>query len=176
MLRLAGACALAFSLSAQISREEDLTAALILSFARFTEWPPASTDTPLVIGVAADQELLQSLLRLTAGKSDQGRPLQVRGLRQLNDVRLCHFLYFGPMDAKKLEEYLTAARAGSVLTMGESPRFLSSGGIIHLFQEDGRFNFAVHLGNLSQSHLNISSKLLRLGYTQRTNSSQRERP
>ena len=64
-----------------------------------------------------------------------------------------------------LQEVLLATANSGLLTIGEDERFLQSGGTIHLFEDDGRMSFEVQMSTLSQIKLNISSKLLRLGYT-----------
>jgi hypothetical protein len=147
-----------------------------MSFARFTDWPASRLETPLTIGVLGDYELLAILGRMTAGKSIQGRAIQVRSPRSTAELRSFHVLYTGTVENKKLDEYLAAARQGAVLTVGESPRFISSGGIVRLFQEDGRLSFEVNLSALAHTGLNISSKLLRLGYTIRDPGSVRQKP
>ena len=43
-------------------------------------------------------------------------------------------------------------------------RFLSRGGHIGLFQEEGRFSFEANVDELKRIGLTVSSKLLRLGY------------
>jgi len=150
---------------AQLSREEDLKAALLLSFVRFTEWPGSTgAESPILIGILDQPELLNSMMRMAAGKSVQGRPIQVRGIRQAIDQKLCHVVYLNSLNGKKLEEFLAVSRDTSILTIGEADRFHQTGGIIHVFNEDGRLSFSVHLSRLGKTKLNISSKLLRLGY------------
>ncbi len=151
---------------AQVSREEDLKAALLLSFVRFTEWPNnVGPEVPIVIGIVGQSELYNSMSRIAFGKSVQGRPIQVRGIRHPGDQKLCHVVYLGSLSGSKLEEHLSVAREASLLTIGEDDRFHHSGGIIQLFVEDGRLSFSVQLSKLTHTKLNISSKLLRLGYT-----------
>ena len=151
---------------AQLSREEDLKAALLWSFVRFTEWPSASAaETPIVIGIVEQPELYNSMVRITIGKSVQGRPIQVRWIRHLADEKLCQVVYLGTLSGKNLEAHLSVARETSILTIGEGERFHQAGGIIQLFTEDGRLSFSVDLGRLGHTKLSISSKLLRLGYT-----------
>jgi hypothetical protein len=162
---------------AQLNREEDLKAALILSFVRFTEWPnPTTPDAPLVIGVYGQEELQHSLQQLAQGKTVQGRPIQVRGIRYAADVKQCQLIHFGSHSSKQVEELLLVARDLNVLTVGESDRFLSSGGLIHVFQQDGRLQFEVHMGALDRAKLSISSKLLRLGYVVKSADGGKGRP
>ncbi len=152
-------------LTPQMTQEEDLKAALLLSFVRFTEWPSASADTPITIGVWNQSSLQSALEKLVANKTVNGRPILIRGLKNSVDLKLCQMAYFGSLSGKKLQEVLLATANSGLLTVGEDERFLQSGGTIHLFEDDGRMSFEVQMSTLSQIKLNISSKLLRLGYT-----------
>ena len=177
LLRLCGLFCCLLPCPAQLNREEDLKAALILSFVRFTEWPnPTTPDAPLVIGVYGQEELQQSLQQLAQGKTVQGRQIQIRSIRQATDVKQCHLIHFGSHSSRQVEEILLVARDLTVLTVGESDRFLSSGGLIHVFQQDGRLQFEVHLGALDRAKLSISSKLLRLGYVVKSAGGGKGRP
>lgn len=162
--------------SGQSAREDDLKAALVMSFSRFANWPSASLGTALTIEVLGRDELLAVLGRITAGKSIQGRVIQVRSQRSAGEQRSLRMLYAGTLENKKLEECRAAAREGAVLTMGESPRFPLAGGMVRFIQEDGHLRFVVNLSALSQTGLNICSKLLRLGYTMRDPAAMRQKP
>jgi len=157
---------------AQVSREEDLKAALIVSFVRFTEWPAA--EAPITVGIMNQPELLAAAASLSQGKSVLGRAIQVRGLKYASDLNQCQVVYFGGLQGKKLDELLVPAQELNLLTIGESDKFLDAGGSIHIFLEDGRLNFEVNLTTLAQSKLSISSKLLRLGYTRRESKSPKQ--
>lgn len=153
-------------LCGQLSQEEDLKAALLVSFVRFTSWPAGSSpDAPIVIGVVGLPELQQSIFKMANGKQAQGRPIQVRGVRYPADVRQCHLVYYGALSGRKLDELLEPARGLTMLTIGESDKFLDAGGVVQIFQEDGRLSFEVRMPTLQKSNLPVSSKLLRLGYT-----------
>jgi hypothetical protein len=146
-----------------LQQEEDLRAALVLGFARFTEWPPPR-EGPIVIGVYGRVAMAAALERISAGKPVNGRSVQVRQLRPGSGGGGCHILYFGRMPARQLKEAMAEAR-GAVLTIGEDERFLGAGGAVYLFEEDGRISFEADLGTLQTANVTISSKLLRLGYT-----------
>lgn len=149
----------------QVTREEDLKAALLVNFIRFAEWPPADPpDTPFVIGVYNQPELVGAIYRYTNGKSAHGRPIQVRGIKYPTDAKLCHLIFLGGLDGKALEEMLSTLPEHGILSVGESQRFIRRGGVIQMFQLDGHLSFQVSLKALSHTGLSISSKLLRLGY------------
>ena len=103
-----------------------------------------------------------------------------RPLRTAAQAPGCHIVYFGRLQGLKLADALKEMLAGEPrparLLIGEDDRFLSSGGVVHLFEEDGRISFDANLDALQQANLTISSKLLRLGYTTRNNKRGRTKP
>jgi hypothetical protein len=173
--RLAATLFLAVSASAQIGGgqappEDELRAALVLGFARFTEWPTPH-EGAIVVGVLGHPAIAEALERVAAGKTVNGRPVAVRALRAASQAPGCHIVYFGRLPGSKLADAVRDARAGdpksALLTIGEDDRFLTAGGAVYLFEEDGRINFEVSLSALQKANVSISSKLLRLGYTTR---------
>lgn len=146
-------------------QEDELGAALLLSFMRFTEWPPVTpSDSRLLIGVFAQEGLRDALMKLSANKSVRGRPIEVRGVRHPMDIKQCDVVHFGSLQGKALAGLLAPAQGQPKLTFGESDRFLWEGGMIRLFAEDGRLSFEVQLEALAESGLTIRSQLLRLGH------------
>jgi hypothetical protein len=182
--QLTAALLLAFTASAQIGggqapQEDELRAALVLGFARFTEWP-APRDGAIVVGVLGQPAIAGALERVAAGKSVNGRPVSIRTLRLASQAAGCHIVYFGRLPGAKLAEAVRDARAADpkapLLTIGEDDRLLSAGGAVYLFEEDGRISFEVSLPALQSANVSISSKLLRLGYTTRENRRGRSTP
>lgn len=148
---------------APLQQEVDLRAALVIGFARFTEWP-VSREGPLVIGVVGSPGMAAALERVSVGKMVNGRSIVVRQSKQFEAAAGCHILYFGRLSAPRFPEAMTKTHA-PVLTIGEEARFLAAGGAVYLFEEDGRMSFEVNLAALQLANVSISSKLLRLGYT-----------
>jgi hypothetical protein len=61
-----------------------------------------------------------------------------------------------------LSEAIQAVRGLPVLTIGETPGFATSGGMINLVLEDNRVRFEVNVKAAKEADLNISSRLLAL--------------
>lgn len=139
--------------------EDAFKAALVVSFARYTEWP--ASETHLHVCVAGRPALTPIVERVAAGKSAAGRALLVRGVKSPADAKDCHLLF---LTGNAAETFLPALKAATVLTIGDDGRFLSRGGHIGLFQEEGRFSFEANIDEIRRLGLSISSKLLRLGY------------
>jgi hypothetical protein len=165
MFGLLAALSLAGAAEAQVGgqQEDGLRAALVLGFARFTEWP-VLREGPIVIGVVGRPSMAAALEQAAAGKMVNGRAVTVKLLRQPLQLTGCHIVYFGRLPGPKLAEALAAPRE-AVLTIGEEDKFLPAGGAVYLFEEDGRMSFEVSLAALQSANVVISSKLLRLGYT-----------
>lgn len=154
--------------------EDEVKSALLLGFARYTEWPAGggagggvAGGTPLMVGVSGHPTLTRALSRVFAGKSVGGRPLEARNVQTAEQAAPCHVLYIAGGSRKQLEELLGAVRDAPVLTIGESDALIALGGIVQLFEEDGKIRFAVSIEALNRSRLNINARLLRLGHVVR---------
>jgi hypothetical protein len=151
------------ALGQQQLSDQQLKAAYVLNFIRYTEWPErtfAATDSPLVICVLGDPGIAG--LAGMAGKTIKGRPLQVRAAVSADDARGCHALFIPEADARRFVGTLRALQSTPVLTIGEADGFIDIGGMIGLVHFDNRLQFEVNLGVLQQAQLKASSQLLRL--------------
>ena len=163
--------------------ESEVKAAFLYNFAKFVEWPPdafPAPSAPMILCVygtdRASTALESSLLELTRGESLNSRPLAVRRLGDLVQIRECHVLFVGAAEKGHLPEVLAALRETRALTVGEGADFLDKGGMIRLFLEQNRMRFDINLDAAEKGSLKISSKLLRLAQAvnpQRTQGPQR---
>jgi hypothetical protein len=144
---------------------EELKAAFLFNFAKFTEWPESThpnPDEPLVIGIAEEPDLAETLERAVAGRRFLGHAIEVRQIGAKDDPGKVHLLYLGASEAGDRRRILDRLRGVAVLTVGESNAFLEDGGIIRLHAEGGRLRFAVNMVNAERVGLRISSRLLAL--------------
>ncbi|HNS22580.1 MAG TPA: YfiR family protein [Sedimentisphaerales bacterium] len=77
-------------------------------------------------------------------------------------IRACHVLVLCPSEKAFLSRILTPLRASGVLTVGDVPSFLESGGVINLLIEDRKVRFEINLAAAVRARLTIRSSLLRL--------------
>ena len=144
--------------------EDELKAAVVLSFLRYSEWPAtARTEGALTVGVLGRPALLQTLRRVLDGKSVESRPVKVVELKPGDNPGGCQIVYWAASKPGEIRLALVAASAAHVLTVGESERFLELGGAVNLMLVDGRISFEVDLEALDRAGIAISSKLLRFG-------------
>jgi hypothetical protein len=171
MRRRLSICALvwaSFGGSAQQPRAEDqIRAALVLSFARFSQWPQSSAGNSFTICVIGHPGLAAHLEKTAEGKFIQGRPVEVKAIQPPQSPGVCHLLYVGETPKEPLRVLLAALRESASLTIGEPEGFLEWGGIVWLYRSDDRLRFEVSQAALDSSGIQISSRLLKLGLVHR---------
>ena len=147
--------------AAAVESEYSVKAAFLLNFARFTQWPASAfqnTQSPFSICVLGEDSFGPALDQLVEGESVLGRRVVVQRLRKPPATKACHLLFVGA--SEKEARRVLAGVGGAVLTVGESPEFLSDGGIIAFVLESRRVRFDVSLSAAAQAGLTISSRML----------------
>jgi hypothetical protein len=146
------------------SLEYAVKAALLLNFAKFTDWPSASPQArrPYVTICVLGRDPFGPVLEQTlTGRSVGGRPLVVKRYDTSEGCASCNVV-FVTSGAGRLQQDLRALADEPALTVGETPGFASRGGVIGLFVEGGFVRFEVNLAAASRARLVLSSKLLGL--------------
>ena len=144
--------------------EDELKAAVVLSFLRYTEWPATQpANRAIVVGVLGRPSFTQVLRHALEGKPVNDRAIRVVEVKTAADAQSCQVLYFAADRSSDLQQTLLGLRLARVLTIGESKGFLESGGAVNLLLLDGHMSFEVSVDALERAGVNISSKLLRFG-------------
>lgn len=144
--------------------EDDLKAAVVLSFLRYGEWhAPLPPNAPLTVGVFGRAAFASVLRKSLEGKSANDHSLRVVEMKLGADPHNCAVVYFAEDKALDTKAALQTAAAAHILTIGEAREFLDWGGAIRLFVLDGHITFEFDLETLDRSGVNISSRLLRFG-------------
>jgi hypothetical protein len=142
---------------------EHLTAAIVLTFARFVEWPAEGFSTaaaPIVVGIIADEPVALALEAGARGKNVAGRTIAVKRLRWDSEVGDLHMLFLGEAEKRHLGVVLERARARPIVTVSSLSEFGRSGGMITLTIANGRLTFAVNSHATASSSVRLSSFLL----------------
>jgi hypothetical protein len=140
-------------------------AAFLAAFPNFVEWPSdafPSQEAPLFLCVFGDFSFGTSLAEKTRGTLIHGRRVEVRWARKEQDLRTCQILFVSRSEAKRYQRIFKAVEGASVLTVGETPGFLASGGAIDFLVEQDRLQFEVNVGAATDAHLRISANMLAL--------------
>jgi hypothetical protein len=153
-----------------VSPEYQLKAAFVSKFPEFTEWPPHALNARKTIDicVARPSPFGGTLSEFAAAEVIGGRPLQVREIAGPTDVPSCLVLFIPARSAGAQRDLLASAQKAPVLTVGESTAFIDQGGIINLRMVDGRVRFDVNVGAANRAGVRLSSQLLRLALTVRS--------
>jgi hypothetical protein len=149
--------------SAELS-EYDVKAAYLYNFAKFVEWPPSAPQTSgpvMTIGIWGEDPFGPDLSDLFAGKTVQGKTLQLRRIHSAQEAADCAVVFIKPRDGS-VSEIIEALRNRSVLTVGDNPQFIDAGGVIGFRLLRGKVRFDINLNAASTAGLKISSDLLRV--------------
>ena len=117
--------------------------------------------SPLVIGVSGgDEEFLDVLKAVVAGKIIGTHPLLVKAVSSEKDMKSCHIVFFRASERKHAQAAIEGLAQAGVLLVGEDESFLGQGGMINLVRDHGSVRFEVNSDALDRSQIHFSSKIL----------------
>ncbi len=148
-----------------VETEYRVKAAFLYNYAKLVDWPTnafATTSTPITIGVLGHDPFGPVLDKTVDGKKIGDRGIAIKRFRSIGDIHDCHVLFICQSEEGRLPVILAALEGRSILTVGESHRFVELGGMIQLIKQDAAVRFRVNLGAANRASLKISSKLLRV--------------
>jgi hypothetical protein len=146
--------------------EYQVKAAFLYHFAQFVDWPAsafAQSNAPLVIGVLGNNPFGNDLQQAVDGKVLNQHPLVFHQFGSLAEItNNCHILFISSSESKRLPQIFAGLSGSSILTVGESERFIEAGGMIHFVPEGSRIRFRISGSAVKNAGLKMSSKLLNL--------------
>jgi hypothetical protein len=145
--------------SAADGLEYQVKAAFLFNFLKFIDWPPSPIGSPWVIGILGSDPFGEVLDDTVRGKTVGNRIVEVRRYARFADVKNCNILFIGRTEYERMG---TPTQPG-LLTVGEAPGFLKSGGIINFYIEDNRVHFEIQPAVARSTGLHVSAQLLKLG-------------
>lgn len=159
LILLAPACA-----HGQEASEYQVKAAYLLNFARSAQWPPGflpDDNTPLIIAVfGGDEEFVNALKGIVAGKVIGTHPIAVKHLRAGDNPTAFHLVFFRASERKNTPAVIATLKENNSLLVGEDPAFLRDGGMINLILDKGKIQFEVAQTALDQSNIHFSAMFL----------------
>jgi hypothetical protein len=147
--------------------EYEIKAAFLYNFAKFVEWPPgtfADPDVPFTFCILGPDPFGHALEDAILGKTIEGRRIALVRAKRVQDLPACHIVFVSSTENSRLLEILAGMYGRSVLVVGETENFASSGGTIQFILEGNRVRFAVNPNAADRARLKISSKLLSLAH------------
>jgi hypothetical protein len=166
---------------AQAVDAESIYEAYVLNFIRYSRWPDSATgsgDYVIAVvgppGTAADLRLLAerngpvqghalrvreiALNRLAPARADAVRALQAK----LGDARV---VFVAPSHRSWNSAVIAATQGKPVLTVGVGGDFVRQGGMLALFDHQGRVNFCANEAAIKQSSVDVSARVMVLART-----------
>jgi hypothetical protein len=148
-----------------VTREYQVKAIFLYNFVQFVTWPAAAfadAHTPITIGILGDDPFGPFLEAAVRGEVVDGRLLAIKRFKRLEEAIDCHMLFVSKSETGRLSQILAAVQGRSILTVGETAVFARQGGMINFITVDNKVRYEINVDAAKRTHLDISSKLLRL--------------
>lgn len=145
---------------AQSFSEPKVKAGFIYNFIKFSQWPQAREgERATVVICTPSTHALDGHYRALNGRVVDGRTIEVRMQAPASDWRQCQMVFFDESDSGRLAASLRSLGNAPVLTVGDSPDFVQSGGMIGLRRDDSRVRFDINLGAAQRAGLTLNSQM-----------------
>lgn len=151
-----------------VAPEYQIKAAFLYKFCNYVEWPSSafsSLDSPLMLGVAGPDDLVEELKDAVRGLSINNRPLSVRQVDSEDDIQNLHLLFISRSEQHRMPHLLTLERGHPVLLVTESRYGLEEGSVINFVVQDNRVRFNISQTAAEQQGLKLSAQLLKVAHT-----------
>jgi len=145
--------------------EYQVKIAMIKRFFDFIKWPPAagnSDPVKFVIGIVGDTPLNDYIETLSSQIIIPEKKIAFKAITDLAQVKECHVLIIGSIDAERLKEILSVTGDLPILSISETEGFAEIGVLINLFKIDNNVKFEINYQSVKRSGLVFSSKLYKL--------------
>ena len=144
--------------------EEQIKAAILVGFARATEWPTNTfTDSQkcFVIGMVGRDTLGDKATAIfSSHDAAKGRAVQFKIINDETEARACHVVFFPRSERRRARDLVERLKGAPVLLVGEWENFLDQNGMVNLVAKDGAMKFEINLDPVKGSNLRIPAKVL----------------
>lgn len=151
---------------AQVSREYQLKAVFLYNFAQFTEWPTnafADDHAPIVIGILGNDPFGHTLEETVKGETIQGHSLVIEHYHRADEIKTCHILFISQSENRYMDQIMKSLKGRPILTVADTDGRPTADVIIRFTVENNKVHFRINQEAAMQSHLVLSSRLLRVG-------------
>lgn len=147
------------------AREYALKGAMLEKFMKYIEWPAEALgeeDAPVRVGVYGKDPFGKTLDAMFEDKYQQAHPIQVVRITKPEELSRCIVVFVPKTSAEELPKLAQQVKGQSVLLVGESKGFATSGGTINFYTEDKKLRFEMNPAEAKRAKVKISSSLLKL--------------
>ena len=138
---------------------EQVKAAFLYNFTKYTEWPPVADGEPGVLHICVLQagDVAAELERSIDGKMSGTRTIRIRRLKDAADVGRCELVFVDNGSRQDEQKLASAASTQPVLTVGDS-----EGWMIRFVVEGDRVRFDINVAAARKVNIRFDSRLLAL--------------
>ena len=140
--------------------ERAVRAAYVFSLTKYVFWPNGHDH--LLIGVVGDGDMGPVLKQVLDGKTSDGKNIRIAIHPSEAELHDCDILYVTDSPPAEIHAILRRIAGRSVLTVGETDRFVRAGGMVAMVRVGDQMQIEVNLIELRTAQLQMSSRLLRL--------------
>jgi len=144
--------------------ESQVKAAYLFNFGKFVRWQvdrEFSTDS-LSICVLGKDPFGAVLDSTVVGEKIDGRKITVRRLAKVQDAARCDILFISSSEESRLAAIFPTVQRYGTLTVSDIPNFAERGGMIEFVTQQEKIRFEVNRSAAEESHLTLSSELLKV--------------
>lgn len=146
-------------------RETTIKAGLLLKFSEFVQWPEyyssLDSEEPLNICTLGDENF-GDILDHVNDHDILRREILVRYSVPIVDLKSCHFVFIGALEAKDIGNLATEIKNTPVLVVTSSEEISHSFVAINFRKINNKIYFEINLSAFKRSGIKISSELLNL--------------
>ena len=140
---------------------DEVKAAFLYHFGTYVEWPVIkAAGDPITIAVLGAPSVAMLLADYVPGRNIRGRPVEVRSITRIEDVRDAELLFIGPEHNAMLSDLVEALGKRPVLVVADAPDGLQRGAMVNFQIVDQRVRFEISQRNAKAAGLVLSSRLL----------------
>lgn len=158
-------CSISIGASAQEIADHEIKAVFLYNFANFITWPADAFEqrsSPFNFCIIGRSKINDSLAIAIKDEVIKGRTLQLVELKSSTDISNCQILFINAIELRNQTEIISNYSGKATLIVGDTRDFISKGGMISLVQKKRRIHPMINLEAVSNVHMKVSSKLLRL--------------
>lgn len=137
-----------------------ITAACVLNFCKFVQWPDKNGDR-IVLGVIGDQQDAEAFA-LIDGKTVGEATMEVITIADPAQLDGCQLVFVPARHKDQVPTLVAAVGESPVLTISNSKDFARNGGMIGLATVRGKTRFDINSREAKASGLVMSSQLLKM--------------
>jgi hypothetical protein len=151
------------AVSAQPFSEYDVEAAYLYNFGKFVHWPDSVKKNPTFdICILGDDPFGDTIDKLITNDQMDGKPIRKRIIGRPAEAAGCAIVYISDSEAGNLHRILAHFAGSGALLVSSLPDFARHGGMVQFVLQGDRVRFEVNLKAAAQSHLVLSSELLKV--------------